>query len=145
MRVLRPFRAFLAVLSGLRDDLDRLTAAVVALVASQTDLAPAVERLEALERRQAQWEAENEGLLLKAEGKLRAANNAEARERALKRSYERIADPFAEEGVEPEAGARHPDSPDDASRGETDGVYPLRVDVAPSNKTLAQRAKFGVR
>lgn len=82
---------------------------------------------------------------MKAEGKLRAANNAEARERANKRSYEHLLDPLDEIGLAPEAAGRHPDSGNDAPPSEAERVSALRLDVAPSLKTLAQRAKFGVR
>ena len=108
-------------------------------------MGPAVERLEALELSRHQFEAKCEGLLLKAEGKLRAANNAEARERVLKKTYEHLVDPFPEESEPAEALARDPSANHDAAPSEAEGLSPVRLDVAPSNKTLAQRAKFGVR
>ena len=108
-------------------------------------MGPAVERLEALELSRHQFEAKCEGLLLKAEGKLRAANNAEARERALRRSYEHLIDPLLDPGDQPEAPARNADGKDDAAPSEEERLQAMRLDVAPSNKTLAQRAKFGVR
>jgi len=143
--VFRAFRRFLAVTERIEDCLRSLTASLEQLVVAQQAHGPAMERLEALELARHQWEAACEGLLLKAEGKLRAANNAEARERALKKTYEHLIDPFPEDGQRPEAVAPDPGGNDDAARGETEGVQPVRLDVAPTNKTLAQRAKFGVR
>ena len=115
------------------------------LCAAQKEVGPAIERLEALELQRHQWEAMCEGLLQKAEGKLRAANNAEARERANKKSYEHLLDPLAEVGDEPEAPARNADRDDDAAFSEAQRLQSLRLDVAASPKALAQRAKFGVK
>jgi len=143
--VLRAFRRFLAATERIEDGLRSLTSSLEQLVVAQQAHGPAMERLEALELSRHQWEAACEGLLLKAEGKLRAANNAEARERALKKTYEHLIDPFPEGGEQPEAAGPDAGGNNDAPRGETEGVQPVRVDVAPSNKTLAQRAKFGVR
>jgi len=143
--VFRPFRRLLEALEHLAGHLQLLTGAVSDLILVQREQGPAIERLDALERSQTQWEAMCEGLLMKAEGKLRAANNAEARERANKKSYEHLVDPFPEDGVEPEAPARHPDSGNDAAPSEAERLHSLRLDVAPSPKQLAQRAKFGVR
>ena len=141
----RAFSRFLAVTERIEDALSSLNNTLDKLCQAQQELGPATDRLEALELSRHQWEATCEGLLQKAEGKLRAANNAEARERANKRSYEHLLDPLAEIGLEPEAPARDPDGGNHAAPGEAEGVPPVRVDVAPSDKTLAQRAKFGVK
>ena len=85
-----------------------------------------------------------QGLLQKAEGKLRAANNAEARERANKKSYEHLLDPLAEIGDEPETAAGDPDSGNHGAPSEAQGMPPVRADVALSPKARAQRAKWGV-
>jgi len=111
----------------------------------QQSSGPAVDRLDLLERQHHQFEAMCEGLLMKAEGKLRSANNAEARTRADKKTYEHLVDPLAEIGDEPEATARHPDSGNDVAAGEEERLQALRPDLALSPKQLAQRAKFGVR
>lgn len=82
-----------------------------------------------------------EGLYLKAEGKAKAAANAEARERQLKKSYEANLDTFDPDG---EAGSgKSPILPDDVEAGETERMSALRLDVAPDNKALAVRAKWG--
>ena len=143
--VFRTFSRFLDALEKIPERLQVLSARVNDLVQAQQALGPATDRLEALELSRHHFEAQCEGLLEKAEGKLRAANNAEARERANKRSYEHLLDPFPEDGVEPETPARDPDSGNDAAPGAAQGVQPVHLGVAPSVKTLAQRAKFGVR
>jgi len=106
---------------------------------------PAIERLEALELSRHQWEAQCEGLLQKAEGKWRAANNAEARERANRKSYEHLLDPLDEVGVETETPAPDSHFGNDAPASEAERLSALRLDVAPSPKELVKRAKFGVR
>ena len=141
----RPFRQFLATWGGLALALRELCATLESISEAQQARGPAIERLEALELSRHQWEAMCEGLLQKAEGKLRAANNAEARERANKKSYEHLLDPLAEEGVEVLETSAGPVRLHDAPPGDAQGVPAVRVDVAPSNKALAQRAKFGVR
>jgi len=144
-RVFRPIRRLVAALQGVRDGLRQLSAAVYGLQAAQEAQGPAIARLEALELARHQFEAMCEGLLQKAEGKLRAATNAEARERANKKSYEHLLDPLAEVGVEPETTAGDPSGNDYAAPSEEERVHALRLDVAPNNKAFAQRAKFGVR
>ena len=145
LAVFRVFSRFLAALLEVSDEVRTLAGVLGELVLLQREQGPASERLEALELSRHQWEATCEGLLQKAEGKLRAANNAEARERANKKSYEHLLDPLAEDGDDPEASPRYPDSGLDAPAGEAERLSALRLDVAPSPKTLAQRAKFGVR
>jgi len=144
-KVLRPLSRLIAALQGVRDGLRAISSRLEELSAVVNAQGPDIERLEVLEKSRHQFEAMCEGLLLKAEGKHRAANNAEARERQMKKSYEHLIDPFPEAGVEPEAPGRHPDIIDDATPSEAERVHALRLDVAPNNKALAQRAKFGVR
>ena len=144
-RVLRPISLLIAALQGVKGELLEIGGELAKLSATLREQGPATARLEALELARLQWEATCEGLLLKAEGKLRAANNAEARERANKRSYEHLLDPLAEVGDEPETAARHPDRDDDAAFSEAKRLQSLRLDVAPNHKALAQRAKWGVR
>lgn len=141
----RAFRRLIDAQEGIQAGQFQLSAAVSELAAAHVALAPATERLDALELSRHQFEALCEGLLLKAEGKLKAANNAEARERSLRKSYEHLIDPLAEEGERPEATRRNTDLEDDAAHSEAERVHALRLDVAPNNKALAQRAKFGVR
>jgi len=139
------FRRLIAALEDMKTALHVLSAQLEDLVRVQRAQGPATERLELLEQARHQFEALCEGLLLKAEGKHRAANNAEARERQMKKSYEHLVDPLLEIGDEPEASARHPDSNNDGPPSEDERLQSLRLDVAASPKALAQRAKFGVR
>ena len=134
MTVLRWFRGFTGAIQELAD-------AVTELVRVQRELGPALERLEKLERLRHQFEAECEGALLKAEGKLRAASSAEQRERQLKKANERIADPFAEAGEEGEPALLR----DNAPGGEAGpGLPPVHLALATNSKAHAVRAKFGI-
>ena len=145
LTVFRPFRLLLASLDRLEDGVATLSAALREICAVQEAQGPATERLRALELSRELWEAECQGLLQKADGKLRAANNAEARERANKRSYQHLLDPFAEDGDEPETAARDASGDHDAPPSEAARLSALRLDVAPNPKALATRAKFGVK
>lgn len=133
------FRDFRALVAALQD----LVAVLEHGVEAQRELGPALDRLDALELSRHHFEAEIEGRLLQADGKLKAAKNAEARERQLKRSYENhLLDPInadGEEGTEPPAVL-----PVDAQAGEAERLHSLRLDVAPTGKALAVRAKFGM-
>ena len=133
---------------GIFSGFSRLIAAILELVGCvrelvevQRQIAPATVRLDALERERHNFEAMAEGLLLKAEGKHKAANNAEARERALKRSYEKNIDELDLSGdeVEGERGVL----PIHVATGENERLSPVRVDVAPNNKAAAITAKWG--
>jgi len=145
MGVLRRFSRLPGTLLGIKRALDDLVLVLGASLEAQQQLGSAIERLEALERSRAQFEAEMDGLVLKAEGKFRAANNAEARARTLKGSRERNSDPLAEDGEHEETEGRHAGGDDDAAPSEADRLLGVRMAVASTNKTLAQRAKFGVR
>jgi len=144
MRVLQPFRDLLAPLVEIAHRLQALTAAVAELQRAHEQLGPGEERLALLEQSRHRFEALCEGLLLKAEGKHRAANNAEARERQMRKSYEHLIDPLDEVGEPPETPAGDSDITHNAAAGEAERLHALHLDVAPTNKTLAQRAKFGV-
>ena len=143
--MLRPISRLIAALQGVRGELLEIGGELAKLSNTLREQGPATARLEALELSRLQWEATCEGLLQKAEGKLHAAANAEARERANKRSYAHLLDPLAEDGEEPETAARYPDSSLDAPPSEEERLSAMRLDVAASPKALAQRAKFGVR
>ena len=117
-----------------------LANAVESLANAQTSAIPAIERLDALELSRHQFEAEVAGALLEAKGKLKAAANAEARERQLKKSYEANLDAFDEGG---EAGSgQSPILPDDVKASESESVRALRLDVAPDSKAAAVTAKW---
>lgn len=122
-----------------------LADAVARLALVQQELGPAAERLDALELSRVRWEAECEGLLLKAEGKHNAAKSAEQRERKLSRSYARdIADPFPPVGGEEPSTEGEFIHADNGGGGEARQVPTVRAAVAPSPHALRLRAKWGV-
>lgn len=130
------FRGFRRLLEAI----ELIALALGELVEGQRQAGPALARLDALERSRHQFEATAEGLLLKAEGKLKAASNAEARERQLGKFHERLADEFTTEGPdESEAG---PVLHVDAAEREAERVSAMRLDVAPNNKAAALNAKW---
>lgn len=125
--------------------LERLDDTLMKLAVAQQELGPAVERLESLELSRVHFEAECEGMLLKADGKLKAASNAEARERQIKKSYDRnLTDPFPQDGNGDPAERGTALLADDAQAGEAERLPPVFMGVAPSRKTLAIRAKWGM-
>lgn len=132
--ILRDFRALVEAVND-------LVAVLQKLEGVQRDAGPALDRMNDLEISRHQFEAECQGILLKAEGKLKAAANAEARERQLKKSYERQFDPLnpdSEEG--PDHGTIVLDT--DAPRGEAQGMQPVRLGVETNTKAHAVRAKW---
>ena len=135
MSIFQGFRRHLEALQALTDALQELNQ-------TQQALGPALDRLEALERSRHQFEAECEGMLLKADGKLKAATSAEARERQLKRANDRLADPFGPDGVEKSEPAAV--LPNHAQAGQAPGVPAVRLALATNNKAHAVRAKFGI-
>jgi len=137
LRIFREFRRLIEAVEG-------LTGVLSQAAEREKSLGPALDRLTALETSRHQFNAEIEGLLLRAEGKLKAAANAEARERQLKKSYERDADPFPEEGSGKAPGEGDAIPGYDAAASEAERLQALRLDVATNNKALAQRAKWGV-
>jgi len=136
LRVFRDFRR-------LPDVLERLVHVLGELAQTQTEAGPAAERLDALELSRFHFEAECAGKLLQAEGKLKAASNAEARERQLKRSYERQQDDVDPSAAVGEEGPVDPPVlPIDAATIEAERLHALRLDLAPNSKTHALRAKW---
>jgi len=131
------FRTFSLLLEAVK----RLTEAVHALARVQGSAAPAIERLDALELSRHQFEAELQGALLEAKGKLKASLNAEARERQLKKSYETNLDIGDEAG---EAGPGVvPILPVNAPPSETERLSSLHLGLAPDDKAAALAHKFG--
>lgn len=125
--------------------LTALNATLKGLLALQGELGPALGRLEKLELTRSMFEADMQALVLKAEGKLQAAKNAEQRERQLKKSYERLVDEYDIDGPESEASEGRPVLVDDAQESEAEGVHAVRLGVAPlDGKAYAVAAKFGV-
>jgi len=134
----RLIRDLAEALQGVCACLRDVHSALMELVRVQREAGPAVTRLEELERGRAMWEVDMMALVRTADGKYDAARNAESRARTMKKHYEKIADPFNIEGEE--LGEIVPAG--DGAGGEEIGVPPVRVDVAPDNKTLALRYKF---
>jgi len=130
MGVLRDFRRAV-------DALERIASGLNGAVRSMQENAPSLERLQTLERDRTLWEADVEALLMKAQGKLQAAANAEARTRTMKKAYEEI-DPFDAEGEEvaPPVSTSHVEGVQEAQ------VQHVPVGLAPGSKAYAQRAKF---
>ena len=132
MGVLRDFRR-------IADSLERLAASVTAAASRQQDSVALTERIEDLERERALWEADVEGLLAKAEGKLKAASNAEARERTMQKRLGDESDPFLAAGEEIEATV--PEG--DVEVGDPEEVQPVHMGMETiSAKEYALRAKF---
>lgn len=133
---------------GIFRDFRRLVEAIFALCDRLKDLVvelreagPARDRLEALELSRHQFEAEVQGALLEAKGKLKASLSSEARERHMRKQNERDADPFSEDGEEVAEAGRAVQS-DHAAAGEAERVSAVRLDVAPDNKAAAVAAKW---
>lgn len=135
-RVLQDFRRLVEAIQN-------LVLVLVELLQVQREAGPALDRITALELSRHQFEAEMQGVLLKADGKLKAASNSEARERQIKKANDRLADPFSEDGEEV-AEAGRAVLADDAAAGEAERLHALRLDLAPTDgKALAVRAKWG--
>jgi len=130
------FSAFRSIAEALQ----RLTGIIARLEATLGSAAPAIERLEALERSRALWEADLEGILAKAEGKLKAASNAESRSRTMKKHYENEVDPFPDDREEVQPPVRDGYAP----TGEEEGVPAVRVDMETDYKTTPLNRKWGV-
>ena len=137
-------RDTLTIFSGFRVLLEAIIAlgeAVEVLAKAQTSATPSMDRLDALELSRHAFEAQMEGLYLKAEGKLKAAANAEARERHQRETYEANFDTVPEAGGE--GSGASPILPDDAEAGEAARVSSLNLGVAPNHKATALAHKFG--
>jgi len=122
---------------------DQLVDVLRELVKAQRDAGPALDRLDALELSRHQFEAEVQGVLLEAKGKLKASRSSEERERQIaKRANDRLADPFADDGEEAaEAGPALLHAHD--AGGEAERVHSLHLGLAPDHKAAAVNAKWG--
>ena len=130
------FRRLLEAIRGLTNVLKELCDV-------QRQLAPTIDRLEALERSRIHFEADVEGMLLKADGKLKAASSAEQRERQLKKANDKLTDPF-DPDEEGHPGAAEYSLREDARAGEAEGVPAVRLALATNNKAQAVRTKWGI-
>lgn len=132
MRVLADFRRAV-------DALERIATGLNGAVRAMNDTEPSSDRLDELERSRALWEADVEGMLQKAEGKLKAANNSEARERTMRKAYEDDIDPFPPDGEEIQETFPQSDVPP----GFEEEMQPLRLGMeAVSPRQLALRHKY---
>ena len=121
------------------DALERLAAGMSAAQRDRLDTAPVFERLLDLEQSRSMWEAEVEGVLAKAEGKLKAAANSEARERTMQKRHEADLDPFGNDSDEVEEILPL----GDVAPSEEKGLLGMPLDVAPDYKAIALSRKFG--
>jgi len=137
----RTFRTFVGAIESLAGSVRGLVIALAHDVEQRAEAGGALERLEALERTRSMWEAEMEALVLKAEGKLKASNNSEARARTMVRHYEKEFDPLDPDRDEVEDGIPAGYAP--AGAEERLHAMPESVAVEPK-KALATRVKFGV-
>jgi len=144
MSIFRPFRRFVEALEGIRGELAFLGSELTALRVIYRDASPATERLEALELSRGLFEADISGLVLKAEGQLRAALNSEARERQLKKSNDKLADPFTEEGDREETPEGVTVLSNDVAASEAERLQAMRLVVETSPKAAAVNRKWGV-
>ncbi len=131
MRVLRDFRRAVEALEGIAVSLGEA-------VELQGDNEPALDRLDELERTRGLWEAEVEGLLQKAEGKLKAAANSEARERHQRAKHGQGSDPFDDDRDEVEAAV----PAGDVEGGQEEDVHPVYLGLEKNSKDYARRLKF---
>jgi len=116
-----------------------LTVAVRAHTEATLAAGPGEDRLDALERSRATWEAEAEGMILKADSRYKAAAASEARSRLMEKNAEKLADPFAEESEDRPEGI----PPEYARIGTGEALQPVHEDVGVlSQKELALRMKF---
>jgi len=128
---------------ALTDAIQTMNVAILAALKAQEAKGPSEDRLADLEISRATWEAEMEGVLMKAEGKLKAANNAESRTRTMVKHYEKDADPFGEDSDAPEVQGTLDLPPEHVQFGGEEGVYPLQENLASHDgKAIALRAKF---
>jgi len=134
LQVFRDFRRLLGVFEGIGATLTEL----VTLLRADEGMA---DRLTKLEDHRRSWEADIEGVLLKAEGKLAASNNAEARTRTMKRHAERLADPLDIDG-EGEPAAVPSGDVEGSEEGEMPAVYRPLAPI--DSKQNAMNAKFAV-
>jgi len=138
--VLSEIRALPEAVRKLAASVHRVTGRLDTIIGLERENGPAEARLEELERSRARWEAEIEALVMKADGTLKAASNAESRSRTMIRHAEKLSDPFGEEGD----GVGEDILPGDAPRGEAETVQPVHLAVAANSKEGRLRAKFNV-
>jgi len=127
---------------GLFSGIRRLSDSLETLAAVLQEQGPALDRLDALELSRHQFEAECHALSLKADSTLKAAANAESRERHLKNQNQKLIDSFDPDG-ETGPPSRRPVLVDDVEAGQAEEVSAMPVGVALTPKQVALNAKWG--
>jgi len=152
----RWFRALLAAVQAIPSALDALRPArgsalqgveINTLQIKGDDLG---DRLDALEKSRAMWEAEMEAVLLKADSTLKAANNAESRARTTLKNAKKLGYDDDEGGLESEEELLQTYKEmgwvpgGNAAGGDAEGLHGVRsyVEGEPA-KARALRAKYG--
>jgi len=131
-------RSMFSTIKALVGELHGINLRLKDLIELQRLQGPADDRLQELELSRATWEAEIEGVLLKAEGREKAARSAEARTRTMKRHYEDesdFGDPDSAEEPEAVPLGYAPTSAEEQ-------MHHVHVGMAEDYKTQALRAKF---
>jgi len=133
------FGSFRRLVAGI----EALESALRDLERTQREQGPATERLDALELSRHQFEAECHANVLKADSTLKAAANAEQRERHLKRQNEKLVDDFDPVNEDRTSPPRDADLGHDAAAGEEERLQAMRLVLAPNKKARAVAAKWG--
>jgi len=137
------FRRHLAAAQGTEKALREISDVLHEVSGRVADRAELVERIEQLELSRAKWEAEIDGLLMKADSTLRSAANAEARTRTMRKSYEG----FADDGLtdrETEVGQELTEHVPNGNVAPiaAEPLQAVHVDLAQNAKAGALRMKF---
>ena len=140
MKVFRQFSRLLDSLETLADAVRNLTVAQHAARPAETRLAELEDLVVKLELDRSRWEAEINGVLLKADGKLQAANNAEARTRTMKKSYEHLVDPSDPDSEELEEAIPRGYAPGGAE--EQLSALPVVLASSKANALMSKFSRF---
>ena len=138
----RWFRRHLEAQESASAALADVSAALAKAIDESTKSSDLDERVAALELQRAVFEADMEGLLSKAEGKLKAASNSEARERTMRKQREAVFDDFDEVSQAPQPQAQYLLPEGNGEVGYPEGMQPMPMGVATDNKAHITRMKF---
>jgi len=142
MALFKDFRALVGALQDVAAQLSGVSLRLSELLQSYDEGAPLADRVEHLERTRAVWEAEIEAVAMKADSTLKAANNAEARERSLHKSNEKLFGHLLIDGDEGEVDGAGNDPENDAGPVSEEGLLPMREVVAVDPRQALVRAKY---
>lgn len=140
----RPLRSITEGLQGVRSAVLLVADGLKGLGSDEGLEVAMATRVEALELSRAVWEAEMEGLLLKAENQYKASAAADARARTKARNDEDIFGQSPEErpaSVEPPPVARLPER--NVEAGPENGMSALQLGVEEDDKGAAYFMKWG--